>query len=221
MSALHVRMKWLDALKAEDVEWLLAGGDGGGSSSNTSSDDDGDSGAGSAPAPTGSSPLVLGFDTELVVDALSLIQLGNADRVLLVRVPAAGSVAKRGRGAPATCPALRNVLTSPTTRKAAAEAWQDVLMVLHGMDIGMAGCVCLSQAYQDRFKGKFKLGLFAMFERLCPGSGLEKDKATTTSDWAAERLTEEQVRYAALDAFVSWAVAAACPTAVEKVSLKL
>lgn len=53
-----------------------------------------------------------------------------------------------------------------------------------------------------------QLGLVRSFNAAF-GTSLTKDKAVTCSDWAAPRLSLVQLEYAAFDAFMSWAVAAA------------
>lgn len=216
------RLRKLAAVAPSDVEWLLSarrtsGGSitsGSGSVSSSSGGSSSGGGGGSVSSSDNSSgsedALCLGFDTEFSVDKLALIQLCNADRVLLIRVPASAPL----KAPVPTC--LVELLTSPLILKAAAEAWQDVLMVYHSLGMGIAGGVCLTTALASLFPNA-KPGLFAMMHKVFPGSGLEKDRVTTTSDWLVKALNQEQLRYAALDAFVSWAVAAGRRDLVDQV----
>ncbi|KXZ50721.1 hypothetical protein GPECTOR_15g405 [Gonium pectorale] len=99
-------------------------------------------------------PTVLGFDTEFVGDQLALVQLCCRDRALLLRVPQLRSLPsskqqpqprnnkdrkrqqqQQRSGAavsfpPFQCPGqLQALLCDPNIPKAAAEAWQDALML--------------------------------------------------------------------------------------------
>lgn len=144
--------------------------------------------------------LCLGFNTEFRAGRLALIQLGNAERVLLIRVP----FSSQTMPVP-TC--LAELLASPLILKAAAEAWQDVLMVYHSLGIRVAGGVCLTAALASLFPDS-KPSLFTMMHNIFPSCGLESEAVALTSDWFANALNQEQLQHAALDAFISWAVAA-------------
>ena len=95
-------------------------------------------------------PKVLGFDTEFVGDQLAVVQLCAGPHVLLVQVPSCRQPAseqqqqqtkEKAQGgkeqppwrAPFTLlPELKALLCNPCIPKAAAEAWQDALMVYMG-----------------------------------------------------------------------------------------
>lgn len=114
----------------------------------------------------GQANLCLGLDTEFKVDKLALIQLGNAERMLLIRVPFTSQAAQ----VPAC---LKELLASPLILKAAAEARQDVLMVYHNLGIGTAGGVCLTTALASLFPNS-KPSPFTMMRNVFHRCGLAK-----------------------------------------------
>ena len=216
INTLNVRLMSLSSLTQDDISWLLGGG----------------------AATTASSPTVrfVGFDTARVVDRLALIQLGCAERVLLIRVPkgqkpigtaataAAAAVAvvaaqatgasrgRRRRAEAAPLPAasigcelqhLQSLLDSDTVLKAGSEVWQALLMVHNCLGLHVQGGACLAALNEDNPR------LFTVLETKYPNSGLKKDTMTTYSRWLQGELSPQQIRYSALNAFASWAVAAA------------
>ncbi|KAG2489443.1 hypothetical protein HYH03_012079 [Edaphochlamys debaryana] len=115
---------------------------------------------------------------------------------------------------PFTCPAaLAELLCDPTVPKAAAEAGQDALMVFAGFGVKLRGGLDLTVAVppsdEEQKRGRRKLSLFEIFARLFPDSAITKDKTVDYSQWFASSLSEQQLRYAALDAFVSYAAGVA------------
>lgn len=184
INRLHVRLRQLASVSDDDMQWLLSA------------------------ERRGSGDLCLGFDTEFRGSQLALIQLGNAERVLLIRVPRSSML----QHVP-YC--LDTVLTSPYILKAAAEAWKDAQMVYQNLGVGLCGGVCLTAAFAPLFNNT--PGLFTMMHYLFPSCGLNKNKRITTSDWFLSSLSQKQLRYAALDAFASWAVAAGRHDLVDQV----
>ncbi|KAG2489437.1 hypothetical protein HYH03_012074 [Edaphochlamys debaryana] len=167
-------------------------------------------------------PRVLGFDTEFDGGQLALLQLCAGDRALLVRVPpvrptggASGGVQVPGQARaaeqhPFACPPdVELLLVDALVPKAAAEAWQDALMVFAAFGVKLRGgldlTVAVPPSHEEQTRGRKKLSLFAIFERFFPASTLAKDKTIDHSKWFAISLREQQLRYAALDAFVSYA----------------
>ncbi|KAG2454243.1 hypothetical protein HYH02_001277 [Chlamydomonas schloesseri] len=182
-------------------------------------------------------PKVLGFDTEFLGDQLAVVQLCAGPHVLLVQVPSSRQLAKEqsraqqqpqaaagkqaGKGgavgspqqwkAPFTLNAsLKALLCTQTLQKAAAEVWQDALMVYMGFGVKMRGGLDLTVAVPpneaDKKRGRDKLGLFEIFHTFYPDAQhVAKDKKIDHSKWLASRLDEQQKRYAALNAFVSYA----------------
>ncbi|KXZ50723.1 hypothetical protein GPECTOR_15g407 [Gonium pectorale] len=133
------------------------------------------------------------------------------------RSGAAASASSSGGGFPPfQCPGqLQALLCDPSIPKAAAEAWQDALMLFAAFGVKLRHGLDLTAACPPtKDDSRKKLGLFAILEHLLPGAGLEKDRTIDHSRWFATQLEDKQVRYGALDAFVSYAagVAVACRT---------
>ncbi|KAG2489435.1 hypothetical protein HYH03_012072 [Edaphochlamys debaryana] len=115
-----------------------------------------------------------------------------------------------GRAHPFVCPGdLKQILCEPAVPKAAAEAWQDALMVFAGFGVKLRGGLDLTVAVpppdEEQTRGRKKLSLFDIFATFFPASTLAKDKTIDHSKWFVGTLSDEQVKYAALDAFVSYA----------------
>eukprot|EP00198_Chlamydomonas_reinhardtii_P011741 XP_001701078.1 predicted protein [Chlamydomonas reinhardtii] len=173
-------------------------------------------------------PKVLGFDTEFVRDQLAVVQLCAGPHVLLVQVPSCRQPAseqqqqqtkEKAQGgkeqppwrAPFTLlPELKALLCNPCIPKAAAEAWQDALMVYMGFGVKLRGGLDLTVAvppdHVDLKRGRDKLGLFDIFRTFFAAADhVQKDKTINHTKWLSSRLDDKQKRYAALDAFVSYA----------------
>ena len=184
ISTLSVRLMSLSGLAQDDISWLLG-----------------------AAAPTSASPSerdapqFVGFDTVQVVDRLALIQLGSAERVLLIRVlpSAAAGAANRGR----QLQHLETLLDCQSVLKAGSEVWQALLMVHHSLGLHVQGGACLTALNKGNPR------LFMVLETLYPRSGIKKDTAAAYSGWMKGELSPQQIRYGALNAFASWAVAMA------------
>ncbi|KAG2425542.1 hypothetical protein HXX76_013586 [Chlamydomonas incerta] len=183
-----------------------------------------------AAAKRGPLPKVLGFDTEFVGDQLAVVQLCAGPHVLLVQVPSSRQPAKQehqhkqkmggskvASGGQPQPPArftlnaaLKALLCDPSIHKAAAEAWQDALMVYMGFGVKLRGGLDLTVAVPpdatDMKRGRDKLGLFDIFRTFFPATDhVAKDKTINHAKWLAKDLDAKQMRYAALDAFVSYA----------------
>ena len=142
----------------------------------------------------------LSIDTETLGlhqlrDRLCLVQLcdthGRATIVQLPRDQVISSSPLEGRA-----PRLKRVLEEPRVTKVLHFARFDVAVLKHYLGIRLAPLFCtrtaskLVRTYTDRH------GLKDVALELLD---VEMDKVTRHSDWAAERLTPEQVRYAISD----------------------
>ncbi|PNH05409.1 ATP-dependent helicase NAM7 [Tetrabaena socialis] len=219
-SSLHVRTLDLADVGSAHLSWLQAGWGG---------------------SPPGS-PRVVGLDTEFVGSELALVQLCCGDRALLVQVPrlrqkqqlqggsggsgdgGGGDGARPASGAALQhrCPRVLRALLQDHLPKAAAEVWQDALLLFsafgcklrNGLDL-TAACPLVYDEYDeddadDGDEGCRKLPLFEIFRGFFPDSELTKDKSINHKDWfprfgRRQLLSKKQIKYAALDAFVSYA----------------
>ncbi|GLC66751.1 hypothetical protein PLESTF_000470500 [Pleodorina starrii] len=105
--------------------------------------------------------------------------------------------------------ALEEEICDPSIPKAAAEAWQDAIMLFAAFGIKLRNGLDLTVACpppeEDRKRGRKKLPLFDIFAGLFPDARLSKDKTIDHSLWFSAALSENQIKYGALDAFVSYA----------------
>ncbi len=125
-------------------------------------------------------------------DRLCLVQLsdGNGEAHLVQLIPPTLG----GRGY--DCPRLKAVLADPARIKLMHFARFDLAMLYHALGIEAAPVRCtkiaakLTRTFTDR------QGLKELCRDLL---GVELDKQAQTSDWGAQELTPEQLRYAASD----------------------
>eukprot|EP00026_Physarum_polycephalum_P008700 Phypoly_transcript_08796.p1 GENE.Phypoly_transcript_08796~~Phypoly_transcript_08796.p1 ORF type:complete len:288 (+),score=12.84 Phypoly_transcript_08796:221-1084(+) len=135
---------------------------------------------------------MLGFDTESVKRTVVLLQLSTYDRCVLVRLTNHGDIAQN----------VIDLLGNRNISKVGAEIYGDALDLLHDHDLFTHGLINLSPYY--RF-GMRQLGLRNMFEQEYECQWI-KDKSITCSNWSCNPLSLLQVKYAALDAWVSYMV---------------
>ncbi|GLI65913.1 hypothetical protein VaNZ11_009561, partial [Volvox africanus] len=93
--------------------------------------------------------------------------------------------------------------------KAAAEAWQDAIILFAAFGIKLRNgldltCAC-PPSEEELQRGRKKLSLFTIFQSLFPDTKLSKDKTINHQQWFARNLDAKQAKYGALDAFVSYA----------------
>ncbi|KAJ7187196.1 ribonuclease H-like domain-containing protein [Mycena filopes] len=101
---------------------------------------------------------------------------------------------------------LARILRSPDVIKAGvglikdiAVVWDDMRMeMMHLVDVGMMSRLLLAENYP-----KAAYGNMSLKNSVEDGLGYSISKDLTQSDWAAAKLTDEQIEYAALDAVAS------------------
>lgn len=110
---------------------------------------------------------------------------------------------------------LKNGLPSPVKSMLVNPSVTKVGFAMHGKDsekFVRSGIAVMSQSVFDlqepcaSYLGcsdKLQLGLKRAAEELLGYYGLDKDKRISCSEWDQENLTSEQIRYAALDAWVA------------------
>jgi hypothetical protein len=169
--------------------------------------EDGDAGAplvGGAPLP------LLGVDVE--TDALgetSMVQLSTASRCVLIRWRSLAHAPGGRAGLAALC----DLLADARWAKCGCELRKDALDLLH--DSGAAARMANGRDVTPALlrpgpagKRGAVLGLVEAFNDR-HGTALKKDKAVQCSDWDRGALSDEQLQYAALDAWLSYRVGAA------------
>ncbi|GIM15388.1 hypothetical protein Vretimale_18172, partial [Volvox reticuliferus] len=111
---------------------------------------------------------------------------------------------------PFTLPsALESQLHDSSIAKAAAEAWQDAIILFAAFGIKLRNVLDLTRAcppsQEEQQRGRKKLSLFAIFDMFFPDANLSKDKTIDHQKWFTSNLDAKQMKYGALDAFVSYA----------------
>ncbi|KAJ3185153.1 hypothetical protein HDU87_002720 [Geranomyces variabilis] len=158
----------------------------------------------------------VGLDTEFDGPALGLIQLATDTRCLLLVVP------KRSKNARKTCnTALDGLLRDPTVRKTGCELTKDALLLYSNFGHMLRGGIDITHLYSPaalESTNRDTKGLFTLFSEmyLPAGQPLRKDKVTTTSRWVGVKLTETQLSYGVLDAWVSYKVGVFEPDKIAK-----
>ncbi|KAI9106238.1 hypothetical protein DFS34DRAFT_55887 [Phlyctochytrium arcticum] len=167
-------------------------------------------------APNTAGVRFIGLDTEFDGPLLGLIQLATNDRCLLVLVakPAENNHYRRSPNK-----ALDGLLGDPAIRKTGCELSKDALLLFSNFGHILRGGIDLTHVYSpatlESTKRKTK-GLFTLFSEMYLPSDqpLLKDKATTTSRWVGVTLTEDQLSYGVLDAWVSYKVGTHDPSKI-------
>ncbi|TPX55648.1 hypothetical protein SpCBS45565_g08498 [Spizellomyces sp. 'palustris'] len=150
----------------------------------------------------------VGLDTEFDGPLLGLIQLATDSRCLLIVVPKPATKTYRRRS-PNT--SLEGLLGDPAIRKTGCELTKDALLLFSNFGHILRGGIDLTHVYSPATLSstmRSTKGLFSLFSEmyLPQGQPLLKDKATTTSRWVGVTLTEAQLSYGILDAWVSYKV---------------
>ena len=157
---------------------------------------------------------VVAVDTETMGlnphrDRLCLVQLSAGDGVahMVQLIPA-----KRG-GTGFDCPNLKRLLADPDVVKLMHFARFDVAVLQHSLDITVSPVKCtkiaakLVRTFTDRH------GLKDLCKELL---GVDLSKQQQTSDWGAEKLTDEQLAYAASDVLYLHALKAKLDALLER-----
>jgi hypothetical protein len=151
--------------------------------------------------------VLMGMDVESDnFDDTALIQFSTANRCVLVRLSA--RTAHDATASTAMC-ALCTLLNDPHILKVGCELRADAVALLHdtglrarlrnGLDVSPA----LRRPGAAGARGHV-FGLVDAFNMRHPAAKVVKDKESTFSDWGAETLSDAQLRYAALDAWMSY-----------------
>ncbi|KAI8586166.1 ribonuclease H-like domain-containing protein [Geranomyces variabilis] len=156
----------------------------------------------------------VGLDTEFDGPLLDLIQLATDTRCLLV------VVAKPGKNR-SLSKALDILFHDPAVRKTGCELTNDALLLNSNFGHVLRGGIDLTHAYSPatlKSTNRNTKGLFTLFSELYLPSGqpLRKDKATTTSRWVGVPLTEAQLSYGVLDAWISYKVGIYDPSKIAR-----
>jgi hypothetical protein len=149
---------------------------------------------------------VLGLDVETDdCDDTALVQLSTATRCVLVRLCAR---APQDAAASAAMRALCGLLNDPRVLKVGCELRADAVALLH--DTGLRARLCggldvspaLCRPGAAGARGKV-FGLVDAFNAR-HGTAVVKDRESTFSNWGDDTLSDAQMRYAALDAWMSY-----------------
>jgi len=144
---------------------------------------------------------IVGFDCEWVnfngkTKPVAMIQLASYRGVCaLVRVCCMSTIP----------PTLRDILSDPGIFKVGVATWEDAIKLKKDMNIHVQGVYDIRHLIpkhpQSEELGK-KSGLSGLSEKLMD-QALNKKFSVRVSDWEAEILTEEQMKYASQDAIAS------------------
>lgn len=121
----------------------------------------------------------------------SLLQLSAGDDVLLVQLFEVKHIPE----------SLVRLLKNEKIAKAGVGIDEDVKKLLRDWGVRVCGAVDLSAWRQRAQPGTWYLSLQKLVAKVLRAN-MCKDKSVTMSDWAAHTLTQEQIAYAALDAWV-------------------
>jgi ribonuclease D len=146
----------------------------------------------------GDLPEGLDLGTAIAVDTEAMGLNPHRDRLCLVQLSAGDGDAHLVQFAPGACaaPRLRDLLADPSVTKLFHFARFDLAMIYHYIGIMALPVYCtkiasrLARTFTDRH------GLRDLCKELL---NTELSKQQQSSDWGAETLTEEQLRYAASD----------------------
>ncbi|KAJ3164950.1 hypothetical protein HDU88_004931 [Geranomyces variabilis] len=161
----------------------------------------------------------VGLDTEFDGPSLGLIQLATDTRCLLVVVPKRSKNAQKNLNV-----ALDGLLQDPSVRKTGCELTKDALLLYSNFGHTLRGGIDITHLYSPtalESTNRDTKGLFTLFSDmyLPPGQPLRKDKATTISRWVGVKLTETQLSYGVLDAWVSYKVGVFDPDRIAQASV--
>ncbi|KAJ3145342.1 hypothetical protein HDU86_000938 [Geranomyces michiganensis] len=156
----------------------------------------------------------VGLDTEFDGPLLGLIQLATDTRCLLVVVAKPGKKRSLSK-------ALDTLFHDPAVRKTGCELTNDALLLNSNFGHVLRGGIDLTHAYSPatlKSTNRNPKGLFTLFSELYLPScqPLRKDKATTTSRWVGVPLTEAQLSYGVLDAWISYKVGIYDPSKIAR-----
>ncbi|KAI8819740.1 P-loop containing nucleoside triphosphate hydrolase protein [Fimicolochytrium jonesii] len=170
----------------------------------------------SAPSNTPDGLRFIGLDTEFDGPLLGLVQLATNARCLLVVV---GKPSKNTHRRRSPNKALDALFRDPAIRKTGCELTKDALLLFSNFGHILRGGIDLTHLYSPatlKSTNRDTKGLFTLFSEmyLPPGQPLRKDKATTTSRWVGVPLTEAQLCYGVLDAWVSYKVGTHDPSKI-------
>jgi ribonuclease D len=145
----------------------------------------------------GDLPAGLQFTGSLAVDTETQGLKPLRDRLCVVQLSAGDGTAHLVQVAPPyDCPRLKAVLADPAVLKIFHFARFDLAVLLHYLGVETAPIYCtkivskLVRTYTDRH------GLKDLASEL---AGVEMSKVQQSSDWAADRLSDQQLAYAASD----------------------
>ena len=143
---------------------------------------------------------IIGLDCEWVSrdtkEPVALMQISSdSGKCLLVRLCKVRKI----------LPKIQDILENEKKVKLGVGILSDALRLSRNFGVSVRGCLdlrylCLSR--QDKKKGKQGKGLAGLSAEFL-GITLEKDLQIICSDWEAPCLTDRQIDYASLDAFVS------------------
>ena len=149
---------------------------------------------------------LLGLDVETDnFDDTALVQLSTAGRCVLVRL---FSRSPLGASASAALRALCVPLNDQQILKVGCELRADAVALLHdtGLRARLRNGLDVSPALLRPGGAGARGHVFGLVDafNMRHGTALVKDTESTFSDWAAENLTDAQMQYAALDAWMSY-----------------
>jgi hypothetical protein len=149
---------------------------------------------------------LLGLDVETDnFDDTALVQLSTAGRCVLVRLFARSPL---GASASAALRALCVPLNDQQILKVGCELRADAVALLHdtGLRARLRNGLDVSPALLRPGGAGARGHVFGLVDafNMRHGTAVVKDTESTFSDWAAETLTEAQMQYAALDAWMSY-----------------
>ena len=142
---------------------------------------------------------LLGVDVETDdKNEVQLLQLSTDERALLIRWSGLG---KHKKSFDSVC----ELMADPSVLKVGCELRKDAIDILYdsGFKMRMRGGRDVTPALKRRIDSNAVYGLVEAFNAR-HGTDLVKDKNVTCSDWSLQVLSEKQLEYAALDAFMSY-----------------
>ncbi|QDH17549.1 ribonuclease D [Swingsia samuiensis] len=140
---------------------------------------------------------IVAIDTETMGlnpyrDRLCLVQLSSGDGTAhLVHIK---PVSMGGKGY--DCPNLKTLLTNRSISKIMHYARFDVAVLQHNLNITLSSIICTKIAARLIYTFTERHGLAYLCRELL---NVDINKRQQSSDWGGEKLTEDQLRYAASD----------------------